>query len=287
MKVSRYGKKTFLPLLLNLCVFFLFTGVSEAATSPFDAAAMNKVRIAEYGNDPASQIFLMQLVRPFLSLNPLEPAWQTFDSGHLEKGTVLNYDMIFTGNEEYVKKLEEQGLLRSCFPLYREELILAAPPAESSAYAGSSATEVMRDLFSKNKLFFSLMGNEWVERSEHRLWEEAGIAKPGDNKYYVESGQDDVEALMQAGDENAYILIGEGSFAQYQDALRGGPLMQKLTGTGIYRTYYVCLVSSDDSKKLRAATADQYAAWLKSDKGHAFIDNFELGGIKPFKAIAK
>jgi ABC-type tungstate transport system permease subunit len=240
-------------------------------------------------NSPPAQFLLMVFANSFKELAPVSPAWQTLPSESLEDrkalfdGLVIGaYDMIFTGDVEYTKKLDEMGMLRGVYPVFRERLILVGPDDFAPSPMGLGAGDIMKKIFTDQRLFFSPIKNKWIVESESAMWSGLGVKNPADNRQYVETGRDDVDALYLVGDEGGFMLVGEASFAQYVDSARTSAPIVKLADTEYYRTSYVCLISTFGFRKERTAAADKYVAWLKSDDGRKVIEDFNIGGITPF-----
>lgn len=261
---------------------------SESVPLKTDSAVV--VRIAEYTNSPTARLLLMKMNSCLKALSDSAPAWQTLETSDDDGAsiravsTVAQYDIIFTDDEEYIKDLESIGLLGQTTVLFTEEIILAGPEEPKFSDA-STLLDMLSIIFKENRLFLTLIKNKYIEQEEHKLWGEAGITSPSENKNYVESGKDEISALMQAGDEGAYILVGAGSFAEYQDAQRIETPLISLSGTKSFRKHYMALVSRESSKNERTKTAEKYMKWLTEKDGRAFINGFELGGITPFKTI--
>ncbi|MDR1472028.1 MAG: hypothetical protein LBS75_05840 [Synergistaceae bacterium] len=258
-----------------------------------EPGAFRRVRIAECVNSPSAQLLLMKFAGEFSAMWESSPAWQTLpseteaDREALFDGMVIGaYDMIFTGDEEYARKLDDAGMLRGVYPIFRERVILVGPGDSAELPPGSSAGDIMRQIFAGGMLFFSPLGNKWILDAERAIWSGIGVKNPRENRQYVETGRDDVEALYQAEDEGGFTLTGEASFARYLDSSRGGLPLRRLSDTGMHRTSYLCLVSHSGFRKERAATADKYLEWLMGDGGREVMEDFKIGGIAPFTPAA-
>jgi ABC-type tungstate transport system permease subunit len=249
------------------------------------------VRIAECANSQASQLLLLKLADSFGKLDVGTVTWQTLkgdtaeDLENSSRADIVGvFDVVFTGDRDFASKLERIGLLRASFTVFMEELILAGPVASVGQFSGISTEEVMRRIFSEERTFFSLFKNKWIADAEAELYRRSKITAPGANRRYVESSRGDIEALIQAGDENAFILICEASFAQYQDSQRDSPVLAKISGTGIFKETRMCLISDSGFRRERVAAADRYAEWLLSPDGGDAVESFEMGGINPFRS---
>ncbi|MDL2263236.1 hypothetical protein LJC31_01145 [Synergistaceae bacterium OttesenSCG-928-I11] len=279
-------------------IFFLFfvvfalTFFPDSATRASEVDPTQRVRIAECFNSPPSGILLLQINDAFLGLAEAPPVWQTLtaktdaERRNLERASVVGvYDMVITSNEEYVESLRKQGLLRRVALIYAEHLLLVGPPELSSKKKELSAKATMKKIFEDEDLFFSSLDNDWVSGEEKKLWTQAGVARPYDNKNYVESGHDDIGLLIQAEEERGFALTGEASFAQYLDMQRYDPQLVVYADTGVVRTAHVCLIVNSGYRKVRTEMADRYVDWLTSEVGAALIDSFSLGAIAPFRAV--
>ena len=247
------------------------------------------VRIAEYLNSSTARLLLMKLDAHLTDLYGSKSEWQTMevqnDGGNseiLNAGIVGRNNIIFTDDEEYIKGIESMGLIKRSIILFTEEIILAGPDYPKFN-EGSSALDMLSVIFKENRLFLTLMNNKFIEGEELKLWKEAGVTSPNENKNYVESGKDEISALMQTGDEGAYILVGEGAFAEYQDVQRIETPLVCLSRTKVFRKHYALLVAYESSRNERAKRAEKYMDWLSGGEGRAFINGFELGGRAPFR----
>ncbi|MDR3331027.1 MAG: hypothetical protein LBT08_00220 [Synergistaceae bacterium] len=280
--------KNFRLILLAVALLLICASESLAA----DSSLVVRVRIAECSNPPPIQLFLLRLGESLARLSEEPPAWQTLpaatedDIRNSSMASVVGvYDMVFTSDEEYERRLEESGILRKSRPILEEELILVGPDVSFEELSGAETDAILRKIFSEDRTFLSLVKNRWVLASQRSLLAEAGVKNPGLNKNYVESSKDDLGALIQAGDEDAFMLVGEASFAQYQDSQRGMPMLRVLARVGIRRRCYVALISNMGFRKVRSETADKYFDWLAGDEGSSAIEGFKLGGMNPFRAV--
>jgi ABC-type tungstate transport system permease subunit len=285
-------------ILSSTIVFFIFSCVFFAAGTRGDAAddygfsQGDTVRIAEFLNPTGVQLLLVSLNALLSGVTDPPPAWQTLEAATEEEraaliaqGVAAQFDVIFTSDFGVVEELFAKGELRSCFPLLSEELILAGPSDSSSlGDAGESVADMMGKIFSDERPFFSLIYNQWAWEAERGFWGDAGVENPGDNKNYVESSKNDVTALFQAGDEGAFILVGQGAFAQYSGAQGDEGALVRIAGTGIYRKCYICTTKSPASRARRAASAETLVHWFKGAEARDAVDGFEIAGMNAFKS---
>lgn len=265
---------------VQVLVFLSFLSTSSASSESIDVV---KVRIADYGNGNVTRLLLLEAGRHLAELSrDILPVWMTLDAP-ASSSSITGFDMLITSDEEYLRKLQEGGVSMDCRPIFLDELILVGPG--TAPLPKSVPVEVvLRGIHAGGLPFFSLMRDEWVEACERNLWKRSGIGRPQENRSYVESGRDEVSALMQSSDEGAFLLVSESAFAAYQDAQRDAPNLSKFAGSGLFRTCYACVVQTGAKSRMkRRSGAALYAAWLESPAGRSFAEDFSLGGVNPFR----
>ncbi|MDR0764508.1 MAG: hypothetical protein LBE65_02825 [Synergistaceae bacterium] len=205
------------------------------------------------------------------------------DLKNLEDAFVMaNFDIIITGNGAYADFLLNRGMVKRPVPLWREKIILAGPAEGFATLSGLDAVSAIGKIFEGNNLYFSLLADDRVREAETALRESAGVGDGASYPGYVETSRDDLSALFQAGDEGAFILVGEASFAQYVEAESFEPALVKIAPTGHFRDTYACFTESAGFRRIRAADAAKYMEWLRSSAAAKIISGFTIGGTNPF-----
>lgn len=270
-------------------IFFLCAPSESQAGSPFFGSAPGRLRILDYDNGSASRLLFLDIDREAGKVLKEKPAWQSNDSSAIDNPSKLAseaagaFDIVITGSTDFIRELEKIGAIRRRAPLFRSELILIGPHGDPRAGAGMKASEVMREIFANGKIFFSSMSDAWLAEQEKFLWTEAGVADPGANLNYVESGRDALSMLLQVEDEGAYTITAACEYAQYLTTTRTDAPNAKIAGTGIYRRYYICVIDHKGFREERTANADTFADWLIGEDGTRLINGFSLAGLKPFE----
>ena len=275
--------KIFLTLILMLLGCFpVYAGVLERE-------GFKRVRIAEVFNPPAAQLLIMRFNAPFRDIGAAPPVWQTMPAeteSDVEKLsdilTIGYYDMIITGDTGYAKSLESRDLLKQLVPIWYERLVLVGPADKRAEMEGLGVPEIMSRISVQNELFFSLLIDGFVRKTEDELWKLASEVKLGENRGYVETSRDTISALMQAGDEGGFVLVGEGSFAQYVESERYEPALIKIADTDCFRVTYVCLMSDAGFRRNRVDDAAKYVEWFQGSDADEIIAGFSVGGLNPF-----
>ena len=196
--------------------------------------------------------------------------------------TISYYDMIITGDAGYAEFLESRDLLNKSAVIWKERLILAGPARRIAEMDGLGAPEIMSRISVQNDLFFSLLVDGSVRKAEDELWKLVSEIKMGENRGYVETSRDVISALLQTGDEGGFVLVGEGSFAQYVESERFDPALVKITDTGYFRETHVCLISSAGFRRNRTDDAAKYMEWFQGPLSAEIIAGFSIGGLNPF-----
>jgi ABC-type tungstate transport system permease subunit len=283
--------KSFRAKLL-FCVFTCCLQAVAASSALGASDAYKRARIAECLNTPAAQLLLLSLDFPLSQVGMTPPVWQTLPSETVDDYEKLNevtvvsvYDMIITSDSEYAKKLLDRQLLSKISPIFREKIILVGPSGLMQSMPEDDAGETMGKIFDAELLFFSLLTDASVRIAEDELWTGRGIKNPGDNRGYVETGRDEVSALLQVSDEEGFMLVGEASFAQYLELERGEAKLSKFADTGHYRTTSAAFTYNMGFRKERTADAESFLAWFLSPEGKKAVSDFSLGGVTPFAPV--
>jgi ABC-type tungstate transport system permease subunit len=270
--------------------FMLFLqGVWPAWAGLLEPDGFKRVRVAEVFNKPAAQLLILQFDSPLREIGKSPPAWQTWlsetesDTEKLDDiMTISAYDMIITGNADYASRIEGLGLLKRQAPIWKEKLILAGPADMKDVMDGLGAEAIMKKISAENLFFFSLLADDFVRKSEYDLWKKASVDPPLQNSGYVETNRDDLSALLQTGDEGGFILVGEGSYAQYVESERFEPALVKIADTAYLRTTSICLLNNSKFRKIRAEDSEKYLEWFLGEDARRLISGFSMGGINPF-----
>ena len=277
-------------ILLTLILILL--GCFPVCAGVLEPEALNRARIAEVYNSPPAQLLIMSFDEHLRDIGVSPPVWQTLpaetDSDIEKLGDILTisyYDMIIAGDADYVEFMGSRDLLSKYALIWRERLILVGPSNRQAEMQGLGAPEIMSRISVQNDLFFSVLIDRFVRKRENELWKLAEGIKIGENRGYVETSRDAISALMQAGDEGGFILVGEGSYAQYVESERYEPVLVKIAETDYFRETYVCLMSNAGFRRSRAEDAAKYMEWFEGPESEEIIAGFSIGGLNPFILI--
>jgi len=282
-------------LMSVVTVFALFTTRdARAAARPPYKPAPGRVRILDYENGSAAGLLLLELDKGLGGALGSKPAWHSLDSASADDADSLAdetaggaYELVVTGDDAFIRKLEERGAIKRQAALFTSELILVGPPAEKDRFEGSSAAEIMRRIFREGKLFFTPLNDAWMSAHETALWREADVSSPGENLNYVESGRGAFSLLLQVEDEAGFTLTTQGAFAQYMASTRSPEQLVKIASTGARRAHILCVIDHLGFRAERARNAEKTADWLTGESAAKIIGNFSLAGIKPFEPVKK
>ena len=274
-------------ILLTLILAFI--GSIPLCAGVLETEGFRRVRIAEVYNPPPAQLLIMQFDEPLRDIGEAPPVWQTLpaETGpNIENPgdilTISYYDMIITGDADYAKFLKNSVLQSQIVLIWKERLVLTGPADRRAEMEGLGAPEIMSRISVQNDLFFSLLIDGFVRKTENELWELASEIKTGENRGYVETSRDAISALLQAGDEGGFVLVGEGSYAQYVESERFEPVLVKIADTDYFRETYVCLLSGAGFRRNRSDDAVKYMGWFEGPGAAEIIAGFSIGGLNPF-----
>ena len=272
-----------------LTIILMFLGCLPLHAGAPELEGFRRVRIAEVYNSPAAQLLIMRFDEPLSEIGDASPVWQTLPAETLSDVeklgdimTISYYDMIISGDADYAEFLKSRDLLNQSAVIWKERLILAGPAGKLAEMDGLSVPEIMSGISVRNDLFFSLLIDGFVRKAEAELWMFASEIEMGRNRGYVETSRDIVSALLQVGDEGGFVLVGEGSFAQYVESERFVPALVKIADTDYFRETHVCLISSAGFRRNRTDDAAKYMEWLQGPLSAEIITGFSIGGLIPF-----
>jgi ABC-type tungstate transport system permease subunit len=280
--------------MLAATLFLVLLAVPAPARSAglSEPDGFKRVRIAEVFNSPAAQLLLLGFNAPLSEITAFPPSWQTLPSDTPEDvaklGDVMTtspYDVIITGDPDYAAEMESKKLIRRRVPVWKERLILIGPAARKAELDGLSADEIMSRISVGNELFFSFVMDGLARKYESELWHRADKIKAGENRGYVETSRDPLNALFQVAEEGGFALVGEASYVQYAVSERDEPALVKMADTDFFLVTQVCLMDSYGFRKARAEGAVKYIEWFEGEAARKIVGDFSMGGMKPFIPI--
>jgi len=128
-------------ILLTLILALM--GCFPVCAGVLETEGFRRVRMAEVYNPPPAQLLIMRFDDPLMDIGTAPPVWQTFltetDSDIEKLGDIFTlsyYDIIITGDIDYVEFLGSRDLLSQSALVWRERLILARGSREQARRNG-------------------------------------------------------------------------------------------------------------------------------------------------------
>ncbi len=226
-------------------------------------------------------------------LDYLDPLFQ-IDTGiqvqYVAVGTGQALDMARRGDADvamvHAPSLEEvfmaqgEGLCRSAV-MYNRFLIVG-PASDPAGIRGlTNATQAFRRIWQTNSTFISRADRSGTNVKELAIWALVGYTpSPGNDSWYIETGQGDAASLSVASEKGGYMLTDDGTFYALEASLH---LQILVSGAPfLFNPYHVIVVNPGLHPGVNADAALQYARWLVSSRGQTLISDYEVGGHRLF-----
>jgi tungstate transport system substrate-binding protein len=162
------------------------------------------------------------------------------------------------------------------------ELIVVGPASDPARIAGmASVVHAFAAIARTQSPFVSRGDRSGLHRTERRIWDEAGIARPGEaGRWYVEAKADMATALAEAARRNAYVLADKAAWLQLVQ--RGQLMVMVADDPRLQQRFAITLTSPAKHKTANGAHADVFAQWLVSRDTQLLIGRFALAGEQPY-----
>jgi tungstate transport system substrate-binding protein len=191
-------------------------------------------------------------------------------------------DAIMTDDPEGEEALLKAEDASKRLDVMYAELIVVGPAADPARIAGmASVVHAFAAIARTQSPFVSRGDQSGVHRTERRIWEEAGLPRPGEaGGWYAEAGADMATALAQAAGRNAYVLADKAAWLQLVQ--RGQLVVMVADDPRLQQRLAITLTSPAKHKTANGAHADAFAQWLVSRDTQLLIGRFALAGEQPY-----
>lgn len=186
----------------------------------------------------------------------------------LELGRRGAADLLVVHASEQEAVFVEQGHDFASRPLVESRFVLVGPP-DDVAVSGILVTEAFSAIASAGRTFVSRGDLSGTHERELSLWAAVGV-EPGQQDWYIESGQGMGQTLLIADQRPGFTLAELGAFLEARDAL--SLVDYQVTGEELVNPYtaYVATAGSNRDGAL------ELLEWLGSPEGTAVIESVNL-----------
>lgn len=209
-----------------------------------------------------------------LSVKPARDALELVRQGKV--------DAIMTDDPEGEEALLKAEDASKRLDVMYAELIVVGPAADPARIAGmASVVHAFAAIARTQSPFVSRGDQSGVHRTERRIWEEAGLPRPGEaGGWYAEAGADMATALALAARRNAYVLADKAAWLQLVQ--RGQLVVMVADDPRLQQRLAITLTSPVKHRTANGAHADAFAQWLVSRDTQLLIGRFALAGEQPY-----
>lgn len=162
------------------------------------------------------------------------------------------------------------------------EFVIAGPKSDPAGINGmSDAVEAFRNIAASKSLLISRGDNSGTHIKELALWKEAGIKPEG--AWRIEVGQGMAEALVIAGEKQAYILADEATYLTLKDKIDLEILSR---GDARLRNVYSVIATNPKTHPdINNKDATALIAWVTSPECQKLIGDYKKNGITLFNPM--
>lgn len=163
--------------------------------------------------------------------------------------------------EEFIKN--GYGLKRSDV-MYNDFIIVgpAEDPVKVKEKAYNNPLEALKIIKDSGAKFVSRGDQSGTDSKEKSLWKSAGITPSGN--WYVSAGKGMGAVLQMADEMKAYTLTDRGTYLAMKDKLKLQIVTEK--SPQLFNQYGVIKLNPSKNSKLKEKEADEFIAWILSDK---------------------
>jgi tungstate transport system substrate-binding protein len=195
----------------------------------------------------------------------------------LDLGRRGGADVLITHAPDLEAEFVHDGLAARYEPVLTSSFVLVGPA--DSAPEGP-VTTVLARIAAGSRPFVSRGDESGTHQMELWLWEQAGV-DPGEESWYLETGQGMGLTLQVADQRDAFVLSELGAFLAASDTLT----IQPVDAPGIPRNPYHLTVVLDSPER---RAGEEFLDWLVGPEGVEAVDevNRELFGRPVYESAA-
>ncbi|MHC1701041.1 MAG: substrate-binding domain-containing protein [Humidesulfovibrio sp.] len=211
--------------------------------------------------------------------------WLATGTGRaLELGRHCDVDVLLVHAPKAEKEFIDSGFGLDRREVMHNDFILVGPKKDPAGIKGLNATEGLKRIAETGSPFISRGDDSGTHKREQALWKASGIIPPSGADWYDEADKGMRDTLERAAEQKAYVLADRGTFITYMSGTAPGADLAVLIegGEALKNQYGVIAVNPAKCKHARLDLAEQFIAWLTSDKGQTAIAEFRLQGQQLF-----
>ena len=264
---------------LSPCVFLWILATSSFAAPPSVGSTIQVLRLSTTTSTENSGL-LKFLLPEFEAQSGLQVQVIAVGSGkalELAKNGDVDVTLVHAREAENQFVAEGYGVQRA--DVMYNDFIIAGPVTDPASILGERDVLRALDKISLNGARFVSRGDKsGTDQMEQAYWKQLGRRPQA--PAYISAGVGMGEALMMAGQLNAYILTDRATFVSYR--ARTGLKLLMDGDVKMFNPYGIMAVNPSRHPQVNYHGAQKLIKWITSDTGQKKIASFRLEGQQLF-----
>lgn len=225
---------------------------------------------------------LLDYLKPIiLSDTGINLHWVAVGTGRaLELGKNCDVDILLVHAPEAEEKYINAGYGTDRRKVMYNDFIIIGPKTDPAGIKGKSASSAFAFIALKKAFFASRGDDSGTHKKELFLWQEAGVASPDKQSWYIQTGQGMINTINIANERNGYTLTDRATYIKYAANLKNNPPLIVLVegDRTLINQYSIITVHSVKCPKTNAVLAKKFTDWIVSPKAQKLLGDYKLLG---------
>ncbi len=216
--------------------------------------------------------------------------WTAVGTGKaLEIGKNCDVDILLVHAPKAEKRYVKNGYAVDRKQIMYNDFVIIGPPEDPANIQGESVNKALKTISDQKTLFVSRGDDSGTHKNELSLWKDANIDLPERAKWYLETGQGMLSTIRITAERNGYTMTDRGTYIKYADNFEGDPPLKILVQGDkiLFNQYSVMAVNPERCANVKYDLAQEFIAWISSDKIQNAIADYQLLGKTLFTPNAK
>ena len=274
-------KKVFYAGLIGCLLMGIFSGISLGA---------EKVLMMATTTSTDNTGLLDYLAPAFTKATGIDLRWTAIGTGKaLKMGENCDVDILLVHAPGAEKKFIDAGFGTKRRELMYNDFVIIGPASDPAGIKGLSIGKAMMDIQKSKALFVSRGDNSGTNKKEILLWENAGMAVPDKDPWYIQTGQGMLATIQIAEQRNGYTMTDRGTYIKYSHNSGGNPVLKVIVeGDAILLNQYSAIaINTGNCPNAKFDLAMAFSDWMAGAEAQQLIKDFRLLGQQLFTPNTK
>lgn len=194
----------------------------------------------------------------------------------LELGKNGAVDAVLVHAEDLEKQLVEEGFfLDREDVMYNDFVILGPKNDPADVKSTDKASEAFKKIRNTKATFTSRGDNSGTNMRENRIWASSGRMPSRSNKWYLSTGEGQVNCIRIASKKQAYTITDRATWLAMEDRPQLDLDIVLEGDSSLFNQYGVMIVNPANHKDIDYRLAMNFVIWLTSSEGQQAIGAFK------------